>query len=75
MSSDETTSLPALDSVEALRFAWHVLRAQGLIEPAEEVADQLVELWHSGQGPGQELHEFLGLTWEQYGQWVNPANG
>lgn len=31
--------------------------------------DNLVEEWHTGEDP-RELHEFLGLTWEEYGQWI-----
>lgn len=28
--------------------------------------DQKVEDWHNGAGEGQELHEYLGLSWEEY---------
>jgi hypothetical protein len=32
--------------------------------------EDLVEHWHNGEGDGQPLHEFLGMTWEQYADWV-----
>ena len=28
--------------------------------------DKMVEDWHNGAGEGMELHEYLGLTWEEY---------
>lgn len=31
--------------------------------------DDWVERWHTGDSK-QELHEFLGMTWEEYGNWV-----
>lgn len=31
--------------------------------------DDFVDTWHQG-GTGQELHDFLGLTWEEYALWV-----
>lgn len=34
----------------------------------ENIGD-LIEEWH-GSDSNQELHEFLGLTWEQYARWV-----
>jgi len=35
----------------------------------EDVEDW-VEAWHRGDPLGWELHERLGLTWEEYGRWV-----
>lgn len=32
--------------------------------------NDLVAAWHDGAGQGQELHEFLGMTWEEYGIWT-----
>lgn len=32
--------------------------------------DARIDAWHNGDGEGQELHEHLGWTWEQYKQWV-----
>lgn len=26
--------------------------------------------WHNGNGSGQELHEYLGMTWPEYQLWV-----
>lgn len=28
--------------------------------------DRMVEDWHNGAGEGQELHEYLGLSWKEY---------
>ena len=36
----------------------------------DEEIDDAIERWHGGQGMGQELHEYLGWTWEEYGRWV-----
>ncbi len=37
--------------------------------------DDFVEAWHEGRaGENQELHEFLGMTWEEYSIWAtNPS--
>lgn len=47
----------------------------------DDIAEQkdlevLTELWHSGvAGHDMELHEFLGMTWEEYQVWVvSPSN-
>ncbi|MFZ2725139.1 MAG: hypothetical protein WAX77_02690 [Methylococcaceae bacterium] len=33
--------------------------------------DEYVEQWHLGvAGENQELHEFLGMTWEEYSLWA-----
>lgn len=31
--------------------------------------DDHVDRWHDGDSP-LELHEYLGLTWDEYGRWV-----
>ena len=36
---------------------------------AEEI-DDYVELWHESLGFSGELHEYLGMTWEEYGAWA-----
>jgi hypothetical protein len=35
--------------------------------------DDFVEAWHEGAGEGLELHEFLGMTWDEYGHWARTA--
>lgn len=30
----------------------------------------LIEKWHEGDGEGQEIYEYLGLTWGQYAVWA-----
>lgn len=38
---------------------------------AEKTLDDLIEEWHnSGPEETRPLHEFLGMTWEEYGLWV-----
>jgi hypothetical protein len=33
--------------------------------------DDWVDRWHNGECPdGQKLHEYLGLTWSEYGMFV-----
>lgn len=38
-------------------------------EASPEEIDDAVAAWHEG-GSGLELHEFLGMTWEEYALWV-----
>lgn len=38
-----------------------------------EYVDDLVNAWHAGAGAGQQLHEFLGMTWREYGLWARTA--
>jgi hypothetical protein len=41
-----------------------------------EEMDQRVEDWHEGRGGvGQPLHEYLGLTWDEYSKWVTQPSG
>jgi len=35
-----------------------------------EELEARIDAWHNGDGEGQELHEYLGWTWEQYKNWV-----
>jgi hypothetical protein len=32
--------------------------------------DDFVQAWHDGKGRGQELHDYLGLPWDEYALWV-----
>lgn len=32
--------------------------------------DDLVEQWHTSPDDDGPLHEFLGMTWEQYAEWT-----
>lgn len=38
-----------------------------------DARDTLVDAWHDGHGDSKTLHEYLGMTWEEYGRWVGPA--
>jgi Trp operon repressor len=37
--------------------------------------DDFIDLWHDNKaGQDQELHEFLGMTWDEYSVWAtNPS--
>ncbi|MFB6860487.1 hypothetical protein ACFCZQ_09320 [Streptomyces virginiae] len=32
--------------------------------------DSYIDAWHDGEGAELELHEFLGMTWDEYRLWV-----
>ena len=33
--------------------------------------DDWVDRWHADKAPeGMKLHEYLGFTWEEYGEWM-----
>ena len=36
--------------------------------------DDLVDRWHKGEGGSMPLHEWLGMTWEEYGPFAMDAN-
>lgn len=35
----------------------------------EDAIDDLIDRWHNGEGP-EHLHDWLGMTWDEYGRWV-----
>lgn len=35
--------------------------------------DDDIDRWHAGERADLELHEYLGLTWPEYGRWVMTA--
>jgi hypothetical protein len=35
--------------------------------------DDYIDIWHDGDDP-RELHEFLGMTWDEYRLWVERPN-
>lgn len=37
---------------------------------SEEEFEDKVEEWHNGEGEDVSLHEYLGVTWEQYCKFV-----
>lgn len=37
-----------------------------------EEFNKKVEEWHLGAGEGQELHEYLGMAWEEYKSYLVP---
>lgn len=39
--------------------------------PEQAAINDKIEAWHfEGAGPGLELHEYLGWTWEEYAKWA-----
>lgn len=57
---------PPLGSVALRALDRHLL---------DERLDDKVEEWHEGAGEGMALHEYLGMTQEQYAAWVkNPRS-
>lgn len=44
----------------------------GTAKPAE--VDDFVERWHSGEGKGAELREFLGMSTIEYARWMKDAS-
>ncbi len=38
-------------------------------EVLPEEIDDFIELWHKNDSD-KELHDFLGMTWEEYSAWV-----
>jgi len=47
---------------------WRVIE----LEQAEQI-DELVTRWHDGEGGGAGLHEWLGLSEEEYGTWLETS--
>jgi len=45
--------------------SWRVIE----LDQAGQV-EALITRWHDGEGDGQDLHTWLGMTWEAYGTWV-----
>jgi hypothetical protein len=37
---------------------------------SEDEVDAAVGIWHSLPDDGVELHDFLGWSWTEYGDWV-----
>ena len=35
-----------------------------------DTIDDWVDAWHTDTNGEEPLHEFLGMTWEEYGLWV-----
>ena len=40
------------------------------IEMLLEAIDDKVEAWHEGDGDGLDLHEYLGMNWDEYAVWA-----
>lgn len=42
-------------------------------EQINEKLDDLIDEWHEAPEDGVSLHEYLGMTWEEYAIWVKDA--
>ncbi len=40
------------------------------IDEVNKKLDDLIDEWHESPEDGTSLHEFLGMTWEEYAIWV-----
>lgn len=50
-----------------MTFITSCLNGEVLVEDI----DDFVEAWHEGrEGANQELHEYLGMSWEEYSIWA-----
>lgn len=38
----------------------------------EQELEDLTERWHAGEFGDKQLHEVFGMTWEEYGEWLQP---
>lgn len=43
--------------------------AGAILDPGEQIHDA-IDAWHGGEGRGQELHAWLGMSWEEYALWA-----
>jgi hypothetical protein len=50
----------------------HTSSATATSEPTanESELDELVERWHNCEDSDLPLHEFLGISWDEYARWV-----
>ena len=39
-------------------------------ELAEADIDDFIDDWHDGKTGVADLHDYLGLSWDEYGEWV-----
>lgn len=46
------------------------LRTWELAPTTEANTDERIDQWHALPEDGQPLHEYLGLTWDQYAHWA-----
>lgn len=46
-------------------------RVRWLESQLEHTRDELVGAWHQGYRPDDTLHDVLGMTWPEYGEWVS----
>lgn len=39
----------------------------------DEKIDDMIDAWHEGDGADRTLHDYLGMTSEQYGRWLRDS--
>lgn len=50
-------------------FVDEALAADDSSDPDESI-DDWVDRWHNDKSTQLPLHEYLGMSWEQYGRWL-----
>lgn len=40
------------------------------VQRTDQEIESLIDRWHAGDGGGEELHAFLGMTKKEYADWV-----
>lgn len=72
MTNDTTAIAPAPESAYAIDIETNRKHGSSAIRnpTVTEAMEAMVALWHAGAGKTQSLQQFLGLTWAQYGVWV-----
>jgi hypothetical protein len=71
---------PTQVGVEQLDAHWSVKPAPtcsegstpslGTMKDFQDFIDELIDEWHAGDSP-LPLHEYLGMTWEEYKLWLS----
>ena len=49
---------------------WFAQARIGVHSDLEETLNDEIEKWHGGEGKDKELHQYLGMTFDEYASWV-----
>jgi hypothetical protein len=74
MVDDKDMALPAEPDRAVVNGAASVSALRASVPGADDI-DDAVDLWHSLPEDGVELHDFLGWSWAEYGEWVMMSRG
>lgn len=62
-----------VDNLQLENAALNLKLAALYTPPSQPDLEQRIADWHEGRaGAGQELHEYLGMTWAEYADWLKP---